>query len=599
MKKFLLFTLIGIFVVFGVMGILGIAGQGIFANWIRHNDEEITLVFNWQHDGLVSNVYAPLWRNDDGEITTRPDRHNAPLGTDVTKPGHTFRYWIDGQGQLDPIESGERLPAFSASDDGRNFFAVWDANTYTIRFNTGVAHMHRAEAELEFGQPFTAAMLAPLPNRDGWNFVHWYVQVNGQQVPVIPGDSLNSDHVTASSSVVNLRAHWNPTAPAFRNFRINFDTAGGTLNIGGSTLDVTAANVDSALPGATRANHTSGGWFIHATRVFTPRDAMAFLGNLNTITVTHRWTPNVQQPQPQTLTATFNPNGGTFNGSTATFTRQFQSGTAVANPGSPTRTGYTFVVWATNQTGTPITQVDFSLPRTAGSTLTFHARWNPVSGGGQQQPQPQTLTATFNPNGGTFNGSTATFTRQFQSGTAIANPGNPTRANHTFRGWFTIQNGNEVMVDFSLARTANSSLAFHALWTQTSGGGQQQPQQQIVYRVIFNPNGGTWGHHSSIHADVRGRNNVSWGRVVGANTPFTGDFLSAVRQGGNYVNNTSMISRAGQSRVAWGYRANSFNLSAMVGSTVSQLFRNGNFTPTERVVGNTIERTITVFAIWR
>lgn len=124
---------------------------------------------------------------------------------------------------------------------------------------------------------------------------------------------------------------------------------------------------------------------------------------------------------------------------------------------TPTRTGYTFDGWYTDQNYT--TQYDFSTPVTG--NLTLYAKWNPV-----------TYTVTFNSNGGS-----AVPDAEVKEGFQVAAPGvTPTRPGYTFDGWYTDQNYT-AQYDFSTPVTGN--LTLYAKWSP------------ITYTVTFNSNGGS------------------------------------------------------------------------------------------------------------
>jgi uncharacterized repeat protein (TIGR02543 family) len=156
-------------------------------------------------------------------------------------------------------------------------------------------------------------------------------------------------------------------------------------------------------------------------------------------------------PPAPTVTATFNSAGGTP-------TYSSQSGTAplsVSSPGSPSRSGFTFLGWSP------------SLPRTISSNTTFVAQW-------QDNTPPSTVTATFNSAGGTP-------TYSNQSGSAplyVTSPGSPTRSGFTFLGWSP-----------SVPTTITSNTTFTAQW-------QDDTPAPVTYtttaQIARGPSGGSW-----------------------------------------------------------------------------------------------------------
>jgi len=124
-----------------------------------------------------------------------------------------------------------------------------------------------------------------------------------------------------------------------------------------------------------------------------------------------------------------------------------------------TRAGHTLVGWFTAQTGG--TQISTST--IVNGHTTYFARWNTIN-----------RTVTFNPNGGTV----STPTRTVATGNAVGTLPIPTRANHTFAGWFTDPNSG---TQISANTIINNNITFFARWTANN----------VNVTVTFNANGGT------------------------------------------------------------------------------------------------------------
>jgi len=118
----------------------------------------------------------------------------------------------------------------------------------------------------------------------------------------------------------------------------------------------------------------------------------------------------------QTFTLTFNPNGGTVNPTS----RNVQSGVALGTLPTPTNmVNHTFVGWFTTSAASGGTQITAN--NNIASNMTVWARW-----------QPQNITITFNPNGGSVSPTSRTILAMGQIGTLPT----LTRAGHSFVGWF-------------------------------------------------------------------------------------------------------------------------------------------------------------------
>lgn len=111
---------------------------------------------------------------------------------------------------------------------------------------------------------------------------------------------------------------------------------------------------------------------------------------------------------------------------------------------TPTRTGYTFEGWYTED-GAKITEDSDVIKKSA---ITFYAKWT-----------PNIYTVTFNANGGDVNTSSKKVTFDEKYGTLPI----PTRTNHKFVGWKN--NGNTVTEDTIYKETGNTTLV--AEWKLT------------------------------------------------------------------------------------------------------------------------------------
>lgn len=117
----------------------------------------------------------------------------------------------------------------------------------------------------------------------------------------------------------------------------------------------------------------------------------------------------------------------------------------------PSRTGYTFSKWNTNDKGTGKSYNSGST-YTANESTTLYAVWNQI-----------TYTVSYNANGG----SGAPSAQTKKHGTALTlSTTKPTRANYTFKGWATSSNGG-VAYSAGGSYTANAAVTLYAVWELT------------------------------------------------------------------------------------------------------------------------------------
>ena len=183
---------------------------------------------------------------------------------------------------------------------------------------------------------------------------------------------------------------------------------------------------------------------------------------------------------PNKYTATYDPNGGSYNGTTEASTNQGTyetaysvgvfDGTAIDNP---TRTGYVFAGWKCDANGSTYNSGE-SLNWSFAENIKFTAQWTPI-----------TYTVEYNPNGGS--GSTAeskhtydvaknltacgftngaTVTYNFNGGT-----GNPDSAtvSASFAGWATSPDGEPIYSNgqsvTNLTSENGGTVTLYAKWT--------------------------------------------------------------------------------------------------------------------------------------
>ena len=144
-------------------------------------------------------------------------------------------------------------------------------------------------------------------------------------------------------------------------------------------------------------------------------------------------------------TVTYNANGG--SGAPGTQTKWHGSNLTLSST-KPTRTGYTFLKWNTNSSGTG-TSYNPGVSYTSNSALKLYAIWN-----------ANTYTVAYNANGGT--GVPSNQIKTYGVDLTLSST-EPTRSNYNFLGWSTSTNGG---VNYSSGATYknNSAVTLYAVW---------------------------------------------------------------------------------------------------------------------------------------
>lgn len=144
---------------------------------------------------------------------------------------------------------------------------------------------------------------------------------------------------------------------------------------------------------------------------------------------------------------TYNANGGT--GAPGKQTKMYGS-TLKLSTTKPTRTGYTFVKWNTNTSGTG-TSYNPGGSYTSDSNVTLYAIW-----------KANTWPVSYNANGGT--GAPSKQTKTYGVTLKLSST-KPTRPNYNFVGWGISSGSTSVVYAPGANYTKNASITLYAIWS--------------------------------------------------------------------------------------------------------------------------------------
>ena len=288
------------------------------------------------------------------------------------------------------------------------------------------------------------------PKRDGYIFAGWYTDRNGGvQVYDVNGYRVNDtgywyDGKWDRSEGATVYAHWVPSSWVVLD--ANWGELYDYINTN-SWTNVTSFYVeygknyydDISRTVPKRDGFVFDGWYIDAGNTENGRDHGEMVwdkdghavegsfwqnGKWNytngNVTAFAHW---IKAEDVKMSSLTVNPNGGTWNGSTAvqTFTQNQNTTKTIPNP---TWVGHTFKGWTKSDAfyGN-LADGTYTFGTTAGITDTLTATWS-----------EDKSTLVINPNGGTWNGSGSvqTFTQEYGTTKEIPDPVMP---GYTFKGW--------------------------------------------------------------------------------------------------------------------------------------------------------------------
>ena len=220
-----------------------------------------------------------------------------------------------------------------------------------------------------------------------------------------------------------------------RNFNVTFNSNGGS-EVATQVVN-NREKVAKPLPNPTKAKNTFDGWFTDNGIFETP---VAFPYTVTSdITFYAKWNIN-------TFTVTFNSNGGS-----GVTTQTIIEGEKVTKPSpNPIKEKNTFGGWYKDNNAFN-NEWNFTTDIVT-SDITLNAKWN-----------VNTYTVTFNSNGGS-----GVTTQTIIEGEKATEPAEPTKADHSFEGWYTDNDSFIYRWDFA-NRNVTTNVTLFAKW-ENSGG---------------------------------------------------------------------------------------------------------------------------------
>jgi len=367
---------------------------------------------NFTCRGVMPGTYYAVTFDAQGgsSVASKSVEHDSTVQQPATptRVGYTFAGWYQEAGCVTPWN-------FATPITGNlTLYAKW-VQTFTVTFNAQGGSSVAAQ-QVQLGQ--LVQQPATNPTYGGYVFGGWY-----KESACLEQWNFATDVVPYS---IILYAKWIPL------YTVTFDAQGGTPPL--TTQTVEQGQAVQAPNNPTRASYNFAGWF----KEVLCTTAWSFASDVvmaNT-TLYAKWISTSATID----TVTFNSNSGS-----AVAAQPVERGETAAQPGNPTREGYTFGGWYTDN-GTFSNAYNFSTA--VSGSITLYALWQ--------------CTVTFNPNGGT-----AVSAQQVRPGEAAQQPTPPTRTGgYTFGGWY-----NELCLDstapvWSFSTTVNGNITLYAKWNK-------------------------------------------------------------------------------------------------------------------------------------
>ena len=380
-------------------------------------------------------LYA-VWTQPYGTVTYNanggtgaPSSQTTPCtipGTVPTRTGYTFLGWAASSSATSAsYQAGDTI----SSNASMTLYAVWRIDTYAVVYNANGGTGAPATQTKTYNVALTLS--SQTPTRSGYVFQGWATSSSATSAQYSPGSSYT---VNAG---VTLYAVW----ASGNTYYIAYSPNGGSGAPASQTKyhDV-PLTLSSTVP--TRTGYTFLGWATTSyatTAQYQPGGTYTANAAATLYAV---WTK-------ATYTITYNANGGTGAPSPQTKTHGVN---LTLSSVIPTRSGYTFLGWATYQSATAPQYYDGGL-YTVDAGATMYAVWT-----------NRTYTISYNANGGT--GAPASQTKAEDLYITLSSTV-PTRSGYTFQGWATSSSSTTVQYQPGDRYTANASVTLYAVWSGT------------------------------------------------------------------------------------------------------------------------------------
>ncbi|MFJ5767750.1 InlB B-repeat-containing protein, partial [Lysinibacillus sp. NPDC093210] len=360
------------------------ANTTLYAKW-----KPVTYTVNFEVNG---GSLVPSQSVAHGEKVSKPT--SAP-----TKAGYTFEGWYTDDEGTEQYDFTNHVITANTT-----LYAKWEPLKYTVSFEVSGGSAVPSQT-VAHGEKVT---VPPAPTKAGYTFEGWYTDDERTNQY-----DFTNNVITANTT---LYAKWEPVG-----YTVNFEVGGGSVVPSQSVAHGKKATVP---PAPTKAGYTFEGWYTDDER--TNQYDFTNVITANT-TIYAKW-------KPLKYTVSFEVSGGS-----AVPNQTVAHGEKVTVPPIPTKAGYTFEGWYTDDERT--NQYDFT-NNVITANKTIYAKWEPLK-----------YTVSFEVSGGS-----AVPSQTVAHGEKVTVPPIPTKAGYTFEGWYTDDEGTNQYDFTNNVITANKTL---------------------------------------------------------------------------------------------------------------------------------------------
>ncbi|MBQ6264784.1 MAG: InlB B-repeat-containing protein, partial [Clostridia bacterium] len=210
-----------------------------------------------------------------------------------------------------------------------NLYPEWTINTYTVSYNANGGSGAPASQSKIYGTNLT--LTSSKPTRTNYTFKNWNTKADGSGTSYISGGTYSTN------AAVTLYAQW-----MLNSYTLSYNTNGG---IGTPASQTGNGSITLSSTKPTKSGYTFQGWATSASATSAQYQPGATFNLATNTTLYAVWK---QDPvTPTTFTLTYDANNGTGAPASQTGNDQITLSTA-----KPSRSGYTFLGWATSANAT-------------------------------------------------------------------------------------------------------------------------------------------------------------------------------------------------------------------------------------------------------
>ena len=438
-------------------------------NWTANRDGW-SLGVKCEPEDITPDQYTIVYHGNGGYVTSNPDKDQTTSTANVgekitlknadtfTRDGYVFQGWaLTAEGEV-AYQGSQKVTFDAQAGDKVNLYAVWAEDVYTIHvsFNDN-DNEYLGGGDVISTYPDQELGSIPTPTApEGMTFVGWKTLTgletlyNGEFTFTALSELVNGNWTEDNEAWLTFEAVYTETADEYHVIHVSFVDSDETTSLGGGDVISTYPDQElGSIPTPTAPEGmTFAGWKVwlgnepmyEGEFTFAALEALyeELDGPITWVNGEEAWLTfeavYSEKADEETFTVTFDSNGGSsVNAQTV------ESGKTVAKPADPTRDGYDFEGWFTDEDLT--IKYDFNTPVTA--DITLYAAWDKQSsgGGGGGGSETETYAVYYHSNYGSDERKTG---GRYEENDEVEVRDNDwwDRDNYRFLGWNTEEDGS-------------------------------------------------------------------------------------------------------------------------------------------------------------